>query len=284
LPGYFRLPGDSHKYRCWKRRGHGKVGLDKSIVESCDVFFYELARAMKIDRLHDYMVQFGFGNKTGIDLLNSEYEPSGLFPSSAWKRKVHRQPFYPGETVITGIGQGFTLTTPLQLAVVSATMANRGRHVKPRMVRAIEDIRTGETTPTRPTVLNTMPIVEQEHWDQVIAAMKDVVHGARGTARRIGRNIPYTIAGKTGTAQVIGVKQDEKYDEEKVAKKHRDHALFVAFAPVEDPQIAVAVIVENGGHGGATAAPVAGKVIEAWLKPKIESGELVLPPPEGAAG
>lgn len=275
-PGYYRLPGDTHKYRCWKRRGHGEVNLNKSIVESCDVFYYELARAIKIDPLHDYMVQFGFGVKTGIDLLATRYEPTGLFPSSAWKRKVHRQPWYPGETLITGIGQGFTLVTPLQLATATATIANRGKRIKPHMVRIIEDIRTGSKTTVQPVLTHQIAITDPDHWQQVINAMKDVVHSSKGTARRIGRNIAYTIAGKTGTSQVISIKQDEKYEEDKIPKKFRDHALFIAFAPVENPQIAIAVIVENGGHGGSVAAPIAGKVIQAWLAPKIQSGELKL--------
>ena len=276
-PGFYTLPGDTHRYRCWKKQGHGAVDLSKSIVESCDVFYYELARMLKIDRLHDYMVQFGFGVKTGIDLLQTKYEPSGLFPSSSWKRKARNQPWYPGETLIAGIGQGFTLTTPLQLAVATATMANRGKHIQPRLVNRIEDITTGrnELVPTR--VLNNIPMVEPEHWNQVIEAMKNVVHGPRGTARKLNKDIPYTIAGKTGTAQVIGIKQGERYDKDKIKKKYQDHALFVAFAPVEDPRIAVAVVVENGGSGSSAAAPIAGELIKAWLMPKIQSGELSLP-------
>ena len=276
-PGYYQLPGDTHKYRCWKKQGHGAVDLTKSVVESCDVFYYELARMLKIDRLHDYMVLFGFGVKTGIDLLQTKHEPSALFPSSSWKRRVRNQPWYPGETLITGIGQGFTLSTPLQLAVVTATLANRGKHVQPRLVRKIADIRTGETEMVPTKVVNQIPMVEPEHWQHVIAAMKAVVHSPTGTARRLNKDIPYTIAGKTGTAQVIGIKQGEKYDKDKIKKKYQDHALFIAFAPVEDPQIAVSVIVENGGSGSAAAAPIAGKVIRSYLMPRIASGELQLP-------
>ena len=276
-PGYFRLPGSTHRYRCWKHQGHGAVDLNKSIVQSCDVFYYELARMIKIDPLHDYMVQFGFGVKTGVDLLDSRYEPSGLFPSSKWKRRVKNLPWYPGETLITGIGQGFTLVTPLQLAVATATMANRGKNIRPRLVREIENIRSGDKLSVKSRLTNQINIKEKDHWQKVINAMKDVIHSPRGTARRLNKDIPYTIAGKTGTAQVIGIKQGEKYDASKVLKKHRDHALFIAFAPVDDPQIAIAVIVENGGHGGSTAAPIAGKVIKAWLTPKIASGEIKLP-------
>ncbi len=272
-PGYYRLPGDNHRYRCWKERGHGKVDVNKSISESCDVFYYQLARALKIDRLHDYMTLFGFGEKTGVDLLDVSNEPSGLFPSRDWKRRTHGQSWYPGETLITGIGQGFTLVTPLQLASATATLANRGVRVRPRLVQEIEDIHSGEKNRIWPQQINEIPKVEQEHWDQIIQAMQDVVHSPTGTARRLSKDIPYTIAGKTGTAQVIGIKQDEKYDETKIAKKYHDHGLFVAFAPVEEPEIAVAVIVENGGSGSSSAAPVAGKIIKAWLAPDTEPGE-----------
>ncbi len=275
-PGYYSLPGDTHRYRCWKERGHGTVNMNKSIVESCDVFYYQLAKALKINRLHDYMALFGFGEKTGVDLLAMRNEPSGLLPSRDWKLRTHGQPWYPGETLITGIGQGFTLSTPLQLASATATLANRGVRIRPRLVKEIEDMRTGEKIRTHIQKVNEIPRTAKEHWDQVIQAMKDVVHSPTGTARRLDKDIPYTIAGKTGTAQVIGIKQNEKYDETKIAKKYRDHALFVAFAPMENPEIAVAVIVENGGSGSSSAAPVAGKVIKAWLAPGIESGELAL--------
>ena len=275
-PGYYSLPGNNHRYRCWKERGHGTVDTHKSIVESCDVFYYHLARTLKINRLHDYMVLFGFGKKTGVDLLDTRNEFPGLFPSRDWKRRTRGEIWYPGETLITGIGQGFTLVTPLQLASATATLANRGVRIRPQLVRQIEDMRTGEKTGMSIHQLDEISGIKEEHWDQIIQAMKDVVHSPTGTARHLSRNIPYTIAGKTGTAQVIGIRQDEKYDETKIAKKHRDHALFTAFAPVENPQIAVAVIVENGGSGSSSAAPVAGEVIKAWLTPRIKSGEPVL--------
>lgn len=274
-PGFYQLPNSTHKYRCWKKNGHGTVDLNKSLVESCDVFYYELARALKVDRLRDYMVLFGFGEKTGIDLLDTQYEPSGLFPSTGWKRRTHQKPWYPGETLIAGIGQGFTLSTPLQLASATATLANRGVRVTPRLTREIETARTDERRKIPVERGSNVPITTKDHWDQVIKAMQDVVHSPHGTARHLGNNIAYTIAGKTGTAQVIGIKQEAEYDEREIAKRLQDHALFIAFAPVENPQIAVAVVVENGGSGGTNAAPVAGKIIKAWLTPKIESGELI---------
>jgi penicillin-binding protein 2 len=273
-PGFYQLPGNKHKYRCWKHSGHGTVGINKAIVNSCDVFFYDLARSMKIDPLHDYMVKFGFGKKTGIDLLDTQFEPSGLFPSRAWKRQVHQLPWYPGETLIAGIGQGFTLTTPLQLASATATLANGGKRIKPHMLREVEDIQTSERITTKPEVVDTIAHEDDTNWQQVFESMRQVVHSPTGTARKINKDLKYMIAGKTGTAQVIGIKQDEKYDEESTPKKFRDHALFVAFAPVESPEIAVAVIVENAGHGGAVAAPVAAKVIKAWLDPMVESGQI----------
>ena len=265
--GYYQLPGKSHRYRDWKKNGHGVVSINKSIVESCDIFYYELANKLKIDPLHHYMTSFGFGQKTGIDLVDPRFEPSGLFPSSAWKKRVHKEPWYPGETVITGIGQGFTLVTPLQLAQVTATLANRGIRIKPRLIRAIENQETGIKQIIPRSQISPVDPVSKANWDTVIQAMHDVVHSAKGTARKLNHDIDYTIAGKTGTAQVISIEQDQQYDESQIATKHRDHALFIAFAPVVKPKIAIAVIVENGGAGSKTAAPIAGKIINAWLSP-----------------
>ncbi len=207
---------------------------------------------------------FGFGQKSGIDLTG---ELPGLMPSREWKQAKRREPWYPGETLIVGIGQGYFLTTPLQLAEATATLANRGTRIRPRVVAAIEQF-DGSLLPTR-AVISHLHQVSPNHWEQVISAMTDVVEGQRGTARRI-RTEKYRIAGKTGTAQVFTVKQEEEYDEAAVAKHKRDHALFIAFAPVEDPRIAVAVIVENGGHGGSVAAPIARKVLDQYLLGRVE--------------
>jgi len=192
-------------------------------------------------------------------------EAGGLLPSEQWKRRVRGQPWYPGETVIAGIGQGYTLVTPLQLAYATAVIANGGRGLRPHIVQAIVDPATGERTEVTPQTHTVVDLKRAQQMQQVVEAMTDVVHGARGTARRIGVDAPYRIAGKTGTAQVIGIAQDEKYDEDKVPERLRDHALFIAFAPVEDPRIAVAVVVENGGHGGSAAAPIARTVMDAYL-------------------
>ncbi|HXH02327.1 MAG TPA: penicillin-binding protein 2 [Candidatus Competibacteraceae bacterium] len=262
-PGLYRLPGQEHKFRDWKRGGHGRTNLDKAITESCDVYFYDLANNMGIDRLHDYLDQFSLGKPTGIDLLG---EKPGLLPSPEWKRKAHKQPWYAGETLIAGIGQGYMLTTPLQLAQMTATLANRGKHFKPRLLYATQDQGTQQITPEAPRPLPDIAVKEIRNWDYVIAGMVNVVHGPTGTAKKIAVDLPYRIAGKTGTAQVFSLGQDEKYDATKLAKELQDHALFVAFAPAEAPRIAVAVIAENGGGGSATAAPIARKIMDAYLR------------------
>lgn len=262
-PGYYTLEGDDHRYRDWKRWGHGPVTVHRSIVESCDVFYYDLAFKLGIDRMSSYLAKFGIGEKTGIDLVG---ESSGLLPTREWKRANRNQPWYPGETLITGIGQGFMLTTPLQLASFTGTLGMNGQRFRPRLVGAIEDPASGEIAARPPEPLPPVPIKSRNNWLDIQEAMKDVVHGPRGTARSIAEGVDYTIAGKTGTAQVFGIAQGEEYVAEEIAKRLRDHALFVSFAPLEQPQIAIGVIVENGGGGGAVAAPVAGKVMEAYFR------------------
>ncbi|MDJ0806579.1 MAG: penicillin-binding protein 2 [Gammaproteobacteria bacterium] len=258
-PGYYQLPGKEHKYRDWKKWGHGEVGMAKAIIESCDVYYYELARTLGIDRMHSFLTGFGFGERSGIDLKG---ELQGLLPSREWKRANRREPWYPGETLIVGIGQGYFLSTPLQLAVATATLANQGRRIRPRVVASIERP-DGTHVPTS-LKISELSQADPLHWEEVRTAMIDVVEDLRGTAKRIQTDA-YRIAGKTGTAQVFTVKQEEEYDEETVEKHKRDHALFIAFAPVDQPRIAVAVIVENGGHGGAVAAPIARKVLDQYL-------------------
>ena len=262
-PGYYQLPGNTHRYRDWKKTGHGVMDLDSAIVQSCDVYFYRLAYDLGVDRLHDFLSKFGFGGRTGIDLTG---ESTGLLPSRDWKRRARRQPWYPGETLIMGIGQGYFLTTPLQLAAATAAVANGGTFFTPHVVDYLQSRETGETNPIPPSA-HEIPITTRQNWDDVRNGMLHVVEGARGTAKRI-RNEHYRIAGKTGTAQVFTVAQDEEYDEETLEKKLRDHALFIAYAPVDDPQIAVAVVVENGGHGGSVAAPIARAIMDAYLLPE----------------
>lgn len=261
-PGWYELQGDDHRYRDWKKQGHGEVDLDVAIVESCDVYFYELAHRLKIDRIHDFMIRFGFGQKTGIDIIG---ELTGLMPSAEWKRRERRQAWFPGETLITGIGQGFTLTTPLQLASATATLAMHGQRVQPNVLHATQVSADSEPVLRETTYLKPIELKDPAHWHRIIHAMTRVMHSERGTARRSGAGAKYTIAGKTGTAQVFGVAQDAEYEAEELDERLRDHSLFIAFAPAEDPQIAIAVIAENAGSGSATAAPIARKLIDYYL-------------------
>ncbi|MDD5579311.1 MAG: penicillin-binding protein 2 [Methylobacter sp.] len=258
-PGYYQLPNVSHRYRDWKKGGHGGVNLNEAITQSCDVYFYTLASMLGIDRMHAFLQQFGFGEKSGIDLVG---EKSGLLPSREWKRDQRNQSWYPGETLITGIGQGFLQVSPLQLARATATLANKGNVVTPFLVDKI--VRMGSTSRGPETHDKTIPL-KLGNVNNIIQGMVNVVHSARGTAKGINNDITYQIAGKTGTAQVFNIKQDAKYNENEIDFKLRDHALFISFAPADDPKIAVAVIVENGGHGGSVAAPIAGKVIKQFL-------------------
>ena len=262
-PGWYMLDGDDRKYRDWKKRGHGPVDLSQAIVESCDVYFYDLALTLGIDRLSQFMEPFGFNDLTGIDTSG---ELAGLMPSREWKRKARHEPWYPGETLITGIGQGFSLTTPLQLASATAALSLYGQQLRPRLVAATEDPDSNERVwlPAIPNV--AVPIINISNWEYIIRAMTKVVHSPKGTARRISRGVKYKIAGKTGTAQVFGIKQDEEYVAEDIEKHLRDHALFVGFAPVDNPRIAIAIVVENGGSGGAVAAPIARKIMDHYLE------------------
>jgi penicillin-binding protein 2 len=269
-PGWYRLPGRERRYRDWKKWGHGKVNVTRSIVESCDVYYYTLAHEMGIEQLHDYLTLFGFGQRTGIDLHG---ESAGLMPSEEWKRRSKGQAWFPGETLITGIGQGFTLATPLQLAMATATLSTRGVRLRPQVVLRREDAVSQSSVDLVPETLDTIAPHLEANWQTIINAMADVVHGPRGTARRIGVGATYRIAGKTGTAQVFGIAQDEEYDAEKLDKKLLDHALFIAFAPVDNPRIAVAVLVENGGSGSRTAAPIARKVMDHYFQQVIDGDD-----------
>ena len=261
-PGFYRLKGKAHKYRDWKKWGHGKTNINKSIVQSCDVFYYDLAFQLGIDRMHDFMTLFGFGEKSGIDILG---ERKGLMPSKKWKKEARNQVWYPGETVIAGIGQGYVLVTPLQLALATATLANGGTHYQPQLVKSIK-ISATESIHIKPKIQRQVAIKNNSNWQHIHQDMTDVIHSARGTARRLNKpGLRYQIAGKTGTAQVFTVAQDAKYNEDELEEHLKDHALFMAFAPVKNPRIAIAVVVENGGHGGSVAAPIAGQVIESYL-------------------
>lgn len=260
--GWYQLKNDDRKYRDWKKTGHGTVTLKDAMAESCDVYYYDLALRLGIDRIYEFNKHFGFGHTTGVDILG---ETAGLLPSREWKRQAKHEAWYPGETLITGIGQGFNVTSPIQLAVGTATLANYGLHINPKLVYATQESGKGTLEYLPMDVSGLVPIVKKENWDYIIASMKAVVHSLRGTARGISKGLQYRIAGKTGTAQVFGIAQEEEYDAENLEEHLLDHALFVAFAPAEDPQLAVAVIVENGESGGGVAAPIARVVLDSFI-------------------
>lgn len=278
-PGFFQLPGSRHLFRDWKKTGHGVVGLREAIAQSCDVYFYRLAVALQIDGMKKFLEPFGFGEQTGVDLKG---ESKGILPSPEWK-KARGLPWYPGETVITGIGQGPILATPLQLAAAMGALANNGVRFKPRLVATLENAKTKDAQAVPAEAYNPIPLKVKENLTTVIEHLTAVAHVAGGTAYGIGWNAPYKIAGKTGTAQVKGIAQGDVYREKSTPERFRDHALFISFAPVEAPQVAVAVIVENGGHGSSVAAPIARKVMDhvilgtqtapAAIAPRIENDE-----------
>jgi penicillin-binding protein 2 len=274
--GFFSLPGSRHRFRDWKPRGHGAVDLRSAIAQSCDTYFYDMATRIGVRRLHDFLAEFGLGEPTGIDVGG---EKSGILPSPEWKQQAFRkrseQVWFPGETVIFGIGQGYMTSTPLQLAHMTAVLATRGRNFRPRLVRALRDPATRRVTELAPRPLPPPEAGKPEDWERVIDGMLAVMQG--GTATRAAAGAPYSIAGKTGTAQVFTVAQNARYDESAIAERLRDHAWFIAFAPAEAPKIAIAVIVENGRSGSGTAAPIARTVMDAYLLRKFP------PPPDATA-
>jgi penicillin-binding protein 2 len=272
--GYFMLPNTTHRYRDWKPQGHGEMDLLGAISQSCDVYFYELSIDVGIDNIHKYLDMFGLGYRSGVDISG---EHRGLVPSREWKRNAFSEPtdkrWYNGETVIASIGQGYMLATPLQLANAIAAVATRGERYQPRLVAATQNTITGERTMYPAVRLDDIRLEDETHWDTVIYAMREVMHGVRGTARAAAANSEYEMAGKSGTAQVFSVAQEEEYDEDEIEMHLRDHALFVSFAPVDDPQIAVAVIVENGSSGSRVAAPIARQIMDEYLGYGSNAGE-----------
>ncbi|PNE03717.1 penicillin-binding protein 2 [Alcanivorax sp. MD8A] len=259
-PGYYQLENDPHRYRDWKRWGHGRVDLHLAVVQSCDTYFYDMGFKLGIDRMHRYMNLFSLGLHTGIDLFN---ESTGIMPSKQWKKAARGRPWFHGDTINTSIGQGFMLATPLQLATATAITANHGKQVIPTL--------GGERQPVE---RDTIVLNDESNWQKMTDAMVDVT-GARGTARIMAVDAKYRMAAKSGTAQVFSVGQDETYNEDELAERMLDHALMVSYAPADKPAIAVAVLVENGRHGGSTAGPVARQVMDAWLL--NEQGELDVP-------
>lgn len=279
-PGWYTLPDSTHAFRDWKHGGHGLVNLHDAVVQSCDVYFYKLAVAMNIEAIKKFLEPFGFGKKTGVDLFS---ESEGLLPSPEWKA-ARGQKWWPGDTVVTGIGQGLILVTPLQLASAVSALANQGVRMKPELVRAIVDAKTQVAREIAPEAYAQIPLKDKHHLEIQIENLTDVAHTSKGTAYGIGHNAPYKIAGKTGTAQVKSVAQGQSYSAKNTPERYRDHALFIAFAPVGDPKVAVSVIVENGGHGASVAAPIARKIMDyvvlgkstappASAKPETENDE-----------
>lgn len=262
-PGWYQLPNSSYLYRDWEHSGHGQVDLMRALAESCDVYFYALARDIGIVKLHEFATQFGFGSPTGIDLPG---ESSGLFPSPEWKRKAHDTSWYPGDTLNVGIGQGFTLVTPVQLAFATTILARRGYAVAPHAIGQIEDPLSRTAVEPQFTERQLIKVRTSEHWDVVTRGMEEVLHGTRGTARRTAADATYRYAGKSGTAQVHSLPQGDAQQPDTVDERLQDHAWFIAFAPLPQPQIAIAVLVENGGGGSSVAAPIARIVLDQYLR------------------
>lgn len=260
-PGFFNFGG--HHFRDDQPGGHGIVDMYRSIVKSCDTYYYQLANDLGVDAIHDFMQPFGFGRATGIDL---EHEKTGVLPSTAWKRASYRkaaqQKWYLGETISLGIGQGYNTFTPLQMAHAIATLANNGVVMKPHLVRMIEDPQSRERTIVAAKQQSRINL-KQENIDFIKQAMIGVTQ--EGTSKLAFLNAEYTSGGKTGTAQVISIKRNDKYDAKKLAKNLHDHSLYTAFAPADRPRIAIAIVVENGGFGSASAAPIARKALDYYL-------------------
>lgn len=271
-PGFFKLPDTERPYRDWKRQGHGRVNLFSALSESCDVYFYELALELGIDRMHDFLQHFMLGELIEPGIRGSR---KGILPSREWKKNNFRNPadqvWFPGETVIAGIGQGYMLTSPLQLATATAIVATRGVYHQPHLIKRIGKDYQLDFTDEKKHYKTV--VADEDHWDQIIAGMESVVHGEKGTARHISRGINFRMAGKSGTAQVFTLGEDQKYNAEELTERLRDHSLFIAFAPITNPQIAVAVIVENGGGGSSVAAPIAKEIVQTHLN-NIQSENL----------
>lgn len=256
-PGYFQLPDFDHKYRNWNHSGDGWVDLNAAIMRSNDTYFYDLAHKLGIDRMHDYLTMFGIGQKVSLDMFE---ESAGLMPSKEWKRATRRQAWFPGETVILGIGQGYMQVTPLQLAQATSLIASKGVWNRPHLAKTVGGVAPLDEHPMPNIVLR-----DSHEWDQVNNGMQAVMHDPRGIARAAAQGAQYRIAGKSGTAQVVAIKQGERYNRAKTLERHRDNALFVGFAPAAHPKIVVSVMIENGEAGGRVAGPVVRQILDAWL-------------------
>ena len=263
--GRYQLPNVSHVWRDWKKWGHGKVNVSKAIEVSCDTYYYDLAYKLGIDKISEAMYEFGFGDFTGIDLYE---ESDANMPSRGWKRARFNQPWYIGDTIPVGIGQSFWTTTPIQLAHSLNTLVNRGERYIPQIIRGFKKADNSvDVLPLK--TLRPLQFKQQENIDIVLNAMHDVVHGSEGTARSVFRDAPYQSAGKTGTAQLFSVGQDEKYDADKVDERLRDNAMYVGYAPFEAPEISVTVVLENAGGGSSNAAPVAREIMDFYFRDRV---------------
>jgi penicillin-binding protein 2 len=279
--GSYHLPGSSHLYREGKGGKHGYIGLVDAIAKSCDVYFYQLAGQIGVDHIDAFASKFGIGSLTGIDISG---EKPGLLPGPEWKRKTFKRPgdqvWFPGETVNFGVGQGYLLVTPLQLAHYTAMLAGHGRNFRPRLVVGVREV-GGLLQRSAPVELPAADGISDADWETVYKGMVGAT--TYGTAASIGKGAPYAIAGKTGTAQVYSVAQNAKYNAKTVAERLRDHAWFIAFAPADKPRIALCVLVENGGFGASAAAPIARRVMDAFLLGAPPAPVADAPVPAGSA-
>ncbi|HAS14122.1 MAG TPA: penicillin-binding protein 2 [Idiomarina abyssalis] len=259
-PGWFEIKGVDRRYRDWLAWGHGWVDVETAITESCDTFYYDLALKLGVDKISSFMEQFGFGQKTGIDLHE---EVSALMPSRGWKRARFGQPWYAGETLSVGIGQSYWTATPMQLAVATAIVANKGEHLVPRLLKG--KIQDGEFEEALITHREPLKLKDSNNWEIITKAMRNVNMEQKGTAQSAFKDAPYSSAGKTGTAQVRSLGQEEEYNAEDIAERYRDNAMYVGYAPADDPKVIVVVTIENSlGGGGSVAAPVARKMLDLW--------------------
>ena len=265
---FFQLPGSSHKFRDWKKWGHGWLDVYRAIEVSADTFFYDLAYRTGIDTMNKYMTAFGFGNYSGLDIYE---ETMGVMPSRDWKRLRRKQTWYLGDTISVGIGQGYWTATPIQLARAHSILTQHGHNVIPHLLKSVRE-GDGHQEPFREPTDQVLVVKDDSYWKVAMEGMYRVINGAEGTGRKAFANTPYKAAGKSGTAQVIGMKQDQKYDAHRLKEEHRDNALFVAFAPYEDPKAVVTLILENAGGGSTQAAPVVRQILDAYLvEPKPET-------------
>ena len=268
-PGFFALKEGGRVYRCWRKQGHGAVNLKEALEQSCDTYFYQLGLRLGISGISEALTMFGFGKQTGIDLAS---EPDGLIPTAPWKQRRYGTPWYPGDTLNASIGQGYVLSTPLQLAAATAALANRGRLVRPHLLRGVEDPETGEIR--RPAEQVTeVQLGDPSQYERLIEGMIAVMHGSHGTARRAGQRLSYRIAAKTGTSQLVSLPQAGETAQD-IPDHLKDHALFIAFAPAERPRIALALVIENGGSGGKIAAPIARRIFDYYFVERLRRANL----------